>query len=128
MFKWVKDWAIGFGITFIVDRIKKFGTSIDWNKVRLDAEREIRAFVPWDWAEGQVISFVMALIGAVEATFSATSELDRIFKLFADERYSEGLIALRDLILGNWKPTTQMEKRVYGCLECFDPAAKDTVA
>jgi len=113
----IQKWVIQMAISFVMRQLAKWGSSIDWAKVKADVEERVKALVPGEWFDSEAVAIVMALLDAAASVLSASAELEKIVKLAAEGKFPEAWAALRDLILGSWQPSSPAEKTAYACIK-----------
>lgn len=113
----IQKWVIGMAISFIMRQIGKWGSSIDWAKVKADVEGRVRALVPGEFFDEEAVTAVMALLDVAEKVLAATGDLEKIVQMIVDGKMQEAWAALRQLILDAWKPATPAEQMAYDCVE-----------
>lgn len=113
----IKNWFIQMAISFAMRQIAKWQSQIDWAKVKADLAARVAALVPGEWLDSEAVSVCNAVIDAVAAALSATSDLEKIVKFLADQKFDEAWQALRDLILSVWVPSSPAELKVFACVK-----------
>lgn len=91
-------------VSFVMRQLEKFGTAIDWGKVKADLKPRIEALVPGVWFDAEAVAAVFAVVDAAARALSATHELQVIVDLLAAQKWSEALEALKTLLLSVWTP------------------------
>jgi len=99
----MKQWLIGAAIKFALRQIGKWGTSIDWPKVKADFAIRVRDLVPGEMLDDEAVAAAMAVIDIFASILGDQSALQKIVQLVLDGKISEALVLLRDLIIQNFK-------------------------
>lgn len=81
----------GFVVSFVVRQLEKFGSSIDWEKVRLDADVRIRAIVPGTWFDDYAVGLVDNAIGLLQGALSNEEAISDVLRLIAAGQYNDVL-------------------------------------
>jgi len=113
----VKSWVIQMAISFVMRQLGKWQTGVDWAKVKADLTERIKALIPGEWFDSEVVAVCMAVVDAVAAALQATDALEKIVKLVVDGKIEEAWVLLRKLILGNWAPVSLAEQKVYASVD-----------
>lgn len=98
----LERWAIGLVIAFVVRQLEKFGTTIDWAKVKKDAEVRLRALVPGTWFDDEVVAIANTVIDRAAEVLAQGAAIEDLLKLVAAGDWAGAVAALRKLILGGW--------------------------
>lgn len=113
----LERWAISMAISFIMRQLSKFLESINWETVKADLAARVRDLVPGSWFDSEAVAVAMAMVDAVAAILSASSELESVLKLLADQKWQDAWQVLRDLIMKQWQPQSAAEKKVLKFVE-----------
>jgi hypothetical protein len=113
----IQKWVVGMAISFVMRQIGKWGSSIDWAKVKADVAERVKALVPGEWFDAEAVAAVMALLDVAEKVLAATGELEKIIQMIVDGKMQEAWAALRQLILDAWQPETPAEQMAYDCVK-----------
>ncbi len=98
-------WLASLVINFILRQLSKFAGTIDWAKVKLDAEARIAALIPGTMFDDEAKAFVAALIDGAKSVLSSTAQWDAILHLVVAQNYTAALEALTALLKHVWLPT-----------------------
>jgi len=96
---------IRFVIGFVMRQLARWKEVIDWAKVRVDLENNIRAFMP-SWIADEAVRWAMVVLDVVESVLQAKTEIEEILRLLANSEFDAAWRKLRDLILDNFTPST----------------------
>lgn len=88
--------------SFILRQIEKFKTSIDWEKVKDDAETRIRKMVPGTWFDDEAAEAVRYIIETVAIALGSKPQFEDIINLVATEKHDEASQRLKDLLVCSW--------------------------
>lgn len=89
-------------IQFVLRQLEKFQKTIDWAKVKADADPRIRAIVPGTWFDQDAVDAVNQLIDLAACALSQTSTIDNVLQLIAAQKWTEAYDVLRQLLLDVW--------------------------
>lgn len=107
----LERWAIGIVISFILRQLAKFQKTLDWAKVKADAEVRVRALVPGTWFDDEAVALVNMVIDRAAEVLSQGDAIEQLLKLLAEQKWTEALSMLKDLLLGGWVPVGAVVKR-----------------
>ena len=119
----LERWAISLVIGFILRQLAKFQLSIDWSKVKADAEARIRDLVPGEWFDSEIVAVCMAVIDACAAVLASTVDIEKILKHIGNQEWQQAWEVLRDLIMRQWQPVTVPEKKVMAWVSANEKLA-----
>lgn len=98
----LEKWLIGIVISFILRQLDKFKTTIDWTKVKVDAEARVRALVPGTWFDQEAVDVCNIVLAAAEKALSSTTDLQAILQCLATSNWNGAYDLLKDLLLKIW--------------------------
>jgi hypothetical protein len=113
----IQKWLISAGISFMLRQLAKWQKSIDWAKVKADLAARIAALVPGEFLDEEVVQIVMGMVDAAAAVLASSEELEKIIKLVLDQKFQEAWAMLRDLILGQWVPSSPAQEKALACIK-----------
>ena len=113
----IQKWFVSMAISFALRQLAKWQKAIDWAKVKEDLAVRIAALVPGEWMDQEVIDMAHAAIDAVAAVMASSEELEKIIKLVLESKFEEAWQVLKDLILGNFVPSTPAQEKVMCVLK-----------
>lgn len=116
----IQKWVISMAISFVMRQIGKWGTSIDWAKVKKDVADRIAALVPGEWFDAEATAAVLAFVDVAQKVLAATEDLQKIVQLVVENKIPEAWSALRQLILSAWDPASPAEQMAYSCVEACE--------
>jgi hypothetical protein len=98
----LEKWLIGIVISFILRQLAKFQSSLDWTKVKADAEARVRALVPGTWFDQEAADICKIVLDAAEKALSSTTDLQAILQCLATSNWNGAYDLLKDLLLKIW--------------------------
>jgi hypothetical protein len=90
-------------ISFIVKQLEKFGDSLNWEKVKQDAEERIRKLMPGTWFDDEAAYVVNLVLAGVQEALEDADKFRTILKLLADKKYPEAFSAVKEFLLELWQ-------------------------
>ncbi len=106
-----------FVISFVLKQLEKFQGSIDWEIVRADAEKQVRAFVPGTWFDDEAVAFVDRIIVLLRNALGQKDEQKNILKFLADQNYAAAAEELKSLLLAAWAVDDLKSRTVIASFE-----------
>lgn len=104
-------------IGFVLRQLAKFGKTIDWAKVKADADVRVRQLVPGTWFDDEAVALVNGAIDAVVVALGAEGAWDKLLHALANQDWDGALTALRELLAKVWHPTAKTNARLVAALE-----------
>lgn len=97
------SWLINLVLGFAVRQIVKWGSGVDFVKIKADLEIRIRALIPGDWIDDEAVIFVNKALDVV-ASLMSESVIEKILQLAVAKDFGGVLSYLKELIVGALAP------------------------
>lgn len=94
-------------ISFVLRQIEKFQKTIDWVKVKSDADIRVRALIPGTWLDDEASNAVAYMLDTLQVALSSKNDFNIILKLLANKKYEDAGVKLKDLLICAWSKNCQ---------------------
>src|ERR1700733_11335533 len=89
---------LNLALPFILGRLQKFQSSINWTTVETDLEAKIRAVIPGQWLDDAAIDIMRTVMGYVQKAMADQADIKSLLGLLAAGNYQGALTMLKNLI------------------------------
>lgn len=87
-------------ISFVVRQLDKFHDSIDWAKVKADAQKRIADVLPGEFFDDEGKAVVVWVVDRLENVLGAEDRFKDLLKLIAEKKLGEAAELVKDILLG----------------------------
>lgn len=115
----VQKWLISLAVSFVLKQLAKWQQGIKWDLVKADLEARLRALVPGEMFDDELVQALHALVDILASILAAQADLELIINLAVAGKFAEAVEALKDLVLKHFIPQSEVEKQVVKCIECL---------
>lgn len=94
----LEGWIINIVITFVVRQITKWGSEVDFEKIKLDIEPRIRAILPGDFLDDEAVSIMFFVIDKLSSVSNNAEALTGVFAAVAAKDMKRAIELLKELV------------------------------
>ncbi len=98
----INRWVIAVIVSFVMKQIEKFGTTIDFVKLKAEVDVIVRDAIPGTWFDDDGVNAVNSVLDALSRALHSTAALESIIVLIAEQNWNGAFLALKDLVLKVW--------------------------
>ena len=86
-------------VYLLIDRLERFESGIDWNKVEIDVMKYIRTLVNVKFLEDVLIDIALAIIGEFRFIFKDVLLCGKVWDAIRDQNYKKAAKLLKKAVL-----------------------------
>lgn len=106
--------ALKMVIAFVLGRLEKFQTSVDWAKVKADVHQRILAIIPNPVMNEGATLLVDTVLDTLQAVLSHKDVVTHVIDLVTAQKFEDAALYLKDAVVANLKakPISLAENQV----------------
>lgn len=109
-------WIMNLVIAFVLRQLSKVRTSVDWAALKIEADAAVRAVVPGEWFDDEVVAVVNEVIDAFAAALADAKDIEDLITDVVAQDWPSAVAALKAILLAVWQPTSAVAKRFQNAL------------
>ena len=106
--------ALKMVIAFVVGRLEKFQTSVDWTKVKADIHSRIVGIMPNAYMNEGAILLVDTILDTLKSVLDHKDVVSHVIDLVTAQKFEDAALYLKDQVVANLKtkPISLAENQV----------------